>query len=301
MVSSYMLSVLTLICINIVAVAGLSLLTGFTGLFSFGHSGFMSIGAYTAAILFVKFNMPYWAVLPLGGLAACLVSGIMYPTLRLKGDYFAIAALGFGESVRLIMDNGGNLTGGARGFGGMPTLTKWPEALLVAAIALVLMRNIIRSRFGRTLIAIREDKIAAQSMGINVARNQYLALAISAFYCGVAGAMFAFFMTYLQPSMFDVAKSTELSSSVVFGGIGSLSGSVIAAIVLTSIPEIFRPLMQWRMVFYGLALVLTIVVKPTGLMGTNELSFGFLQRFARKVISVGKKNSQATTKPKGGK
>ena len=295
-----MLSVITLICINVVAVTGLSLLTGFTGLFSFGHSGFMSIGAYAAAVLFVKFNVPYWIVLPLGGFAACLVSGIMYPTLRLKGDYFAIAALGFGESVRLIMDNGGDLTGGARGFGGMPTLTKWPNALFVAAIALILMRNIIRSRFGRTLIAIREDKIAAQSMGINVAKNQFLALAISAFYCGVAGAMFAFFMTYLQPMMFDVAKSTELSSSVVFGGIGSLSGSVIAAAILTAIPEIFRPLMQWRMVFYGLALVLTIVVKPTGLMGTKELSLSFAKRRILKMVSNGKKDNKGGLKSKGG-
>ncbi len=301
MFSSYMLSVITLICINVVAVTGLALLTGFTGLFSFGHSGFMSIGAYAAAILFVKFNVPYWAVLLLGGVAACMVSGIMYPTLRLKGDYFAIAALGFGESVRLIMDNGGNLTGGARGFGGMPTLTKWPGALLVAALALILMRNIIRSRFGRTLIAIREDKIAAQSMGINVARNQYFALAISAFYCGVAGAMFAFFMTYLQPMMFDVAKSTELSSSVVFGGIGSLSGSVIAAVILTAIPEIFRPLMQWRMVFYGLALVLTIVIKPTGLMGSKELSFSFAKQFVRKITSASKRGSRGESKPKGKK
>ncbi|NPV71482.1 MAG: branched-chain amino acid ABC transporter permease [Firmicutes bacterium] len=280
MLSNYHQSVLTLMSINVVAVTGVALLTGFTGLFSFGHAGYMSIGAYTAAMLVVRAKLPFLLALPLGGAMACLVSLIMYPTLRLKGDYFAIAALGFGEAVRLIMDNGGTFTGGARGFPGIPTMTRLPVALVFAALALYFMRNILYSRFGRALIAIREDRLAAQSLGINVAHSQMMSLAISAFYCGTAGGLFAFFMSFVQPRMFDMAKSTELASSIVFGGLGSLTGSAVAAGILTSIPEVFRPLMTWRMVFYGLALVLTIVLRPSGLLGTWELSVnGILKVF----------------------
>ncbi len=280
MLSTYYQSVLTLMSINVVAVTGVALLTGFTGLFSFGHAGFMSIGAYAAAMLGVRAKLPFLLVLPLGGAVACLASFIMYPTLRLKGDYFAIAALGFGEAVKLIMDNGGTFTGGARGFPGIPTMTKLPVALAVAALGLYLMRNIIYSRFGRALIAIREDRLAAQSLGINVAHSQMMSLAISAFYCGTAGGLFAFFMAFVQPRMFNLDKSTELAASIVFGGLGSLTGAVAAAGILTAIPEVFRPLMTWRMVFYGLALVLTIVLRPSGLLGTNEVSVdGILRVF----------------------
>jgi len=260
--------------INIVAVTGVAMLTGFTGLFSFGHAGYMSVGAYTAAMLVVRGGVPFLIALPLAGVAACIVSLVMYPTLRLKGDYFAIAALGFGEAIRLIVENGGKLTGGARGFTGIPTLTKLPIALAIAALGLYFMRNIIYSRFGRSMIAIREDRLAAQSIGINVAKNQMLSLAISAFYCGVAGGLFAFFMAFIQPRMFDMGKSNELAASVVFGGLGSLTGAVVAAAILTAIPELFRPLMTWRMVFYGLALIFTMVLRPGGLLGTWEISLG---------------------------
>jgi branched-chain amino acid transport system permease protein len=274
MLSNYHQSVLTLMAINITAVTGVALLTGFTGLFSFGHAGYMSVGAYTAAMLVVRGGVPFFVALPLAGLMAALVSLVMYPTLRLKGDYFAIAALGFGEAIRLLVDNGGKFTGGSRGFTGIPTRTKLPIAFAVAALGLYFMRNIIHSRFGRSMIAIREDRLAAQSIGINVAWNQMTSLAISAFYCGVAGGLFAFFMSFIQPRMFDMGKSNELAASVVFGGLGSLTGAVVAAAVLTAIPELFRPLMLWRMVFYGLALVLTMVLRPGGLLGTWELSLG---------------------------
>lgn len=280
MLSNYHQSVLTLMAINIVAVTGVAMLTGFTGLFSFGHAGYLSIGAYTAAMLVVRGGVPFLVALPFAGLVACIASLVMYPTLRLKGDYFAIAALGFGEAIRLLVDNGGKFTGGSRGFTGIPTLTKLPLALAVAALGLFFMRNIVHSRFGRSMIAIREDRLAAQSIGINVAKNQMASLAISAFYCGVAGGLFAFFMSFIQPRMFDMGKSNELAASVVFGGLGSLTGAVVAAAILTAIPEVFRPLMTWRMVFYGLALILTMVLRPGGLLGTWELSFSG----ARKAI-----------------
>ena len=280
--SPYHQGILTLISINVTAVLGVSLLTGFTGLFSFGHAGFMSVGAYAAAILTVRQGLPFFISLPLAGAAAAIVSLIMYPTLKLKGDYFAIAALGFGEAFRLIVENGGKFTGGARGFPGMPHYTTIWVGLPVAAMACLLMRNIILSRFGRSFMAIREDRLAAEALGIDVARYQMLSLAISAFYAGVGGGMFAFYMQYIQPIMFDIAKSTELAASVVFGGLGSLTGSVVAAVILTAIPEVFRPLAQWRMVFYGLALVLTIVIRPQGLMGFYELSLGGLRSLVKR-------------------
>jgi len=211
---------------------------------------------------------------------------VMYPTLRLKGDYFAIAALGFGEAIRLLVDNGGKFTGGSRGFTGIPTMTKLPLALTVAVLGLFLMRNTIYSRFGRAMIAIREDRLAAQSIGINVARNQMASLAISAFYCGVAGGLFAFFMSFIQPRMFDMGKSNELAASVVFGGLGSLTGAVVAAAVLTAIPEVFRPLMTWRMVFYGLALIFTMVLRPGGLLGTWELSLNNIRKGILNVVKI---------------
>lgn len=173
MLSNYHQSVLTVMSINIVAVTGVAMLTGFTGLFSFGHAGYMSIGAYTAAILVVRGGVPFLVALPFAGLMACLVSLIMYPTLRLKGDYFAIAALGFGEAIRLIVDNGGKFTGGSRGFTGIPTMTRLPIAAAVAVLGIWFMRSIIHSRFGRSMIAIREDRLAAQPSASTLPRTKW--------------------------------------------------------------------------------------------------------------------------------
>lgn len=280
---AYVQGVLTLICINIMGVLGVSLLTGFTGIFSFGHAAYMALGAYSSAIVVARLGMPF----PVGLITAAVVAGVTsliigYPTLKLVGDYFAIAALGFGEAVRLLLDNGGSITGGARGFVGVPKHTTLPIALFIAVLGIALMRNIVNSRFGRAFIAIREDRLAAEAMGIDTSRFRMLSLAISAAYAGVAGSMFAHYLTFLQPSMFDINKSTELASTVVFGGLGSLTGSIVACIVLTSIPELFRPFYLWRMVFYGLALVGTIVLRPQGLLGNTELSLEWVKSLVRR-------------------
>ncbi|MGB9868009.1 MAG: branched-chain amino acid ABC transporter permease [Bacillota bacterium] len=270
---AYVQGVLTLICINLMGVIGVSLLTGFTGIFSFGHAAYMALGAYSSAIVVARLGMPFVVGLVVAAIVAAVTSlAIGYPTLKLVGDYFAIAALGFGEAVRLLLDNGGSLTGGARGFVGVSKHTTLPVALLIAGLGIALMRNIVNSRFGRAFVAIREDRLAAEAMGIDTSRYRMLSLALSAAYAGVAGSMFAHYLTFLQPSMFDINKSTELASTVVFGGLGSLTGSIVACIVLTSIPELFRPFYLWRMVFYGLALVGTIVLRPQGLLGGTELT-----------------------------
>ncbi len=289
---AYIQGVMIIICVNLMGVLGVSLLTGFTGMFSFGHAAYMALGAYTSAILVGRLGMPFVVGLLAAAAFAALASVIIgYPTVRLVGDYFAIAALGFGEATRLILDNGGSLTGGARGFVGVPKHTTLPIAILIVILGAILMRNIINSRFGRSFVAIREDKLAAEAMGINTARSRMLSLAISAAYAGVGGSMFAHYLTFLQPVMFDINKSTELAATVVFGGLGSMTGSIIACIILTSIPEIFRPFYLWRMVFYGLALVTTIVLRPQGLLGSFEITLEGTRRFLtapfRRRVSAG--------------
>jgi branched-chain amino acid transport system permease protein len=276
---AYFEGVAIIICVNLMGVLGVSLLTGFTGIFSFGHAAYMAIGAYTSAIVVGRFGMPFVVGLIAAALVATAASLIIgYPTLRLVGDYFAIAALGFGEATRLLLDNGGDFTGGPRGFVGVPRHTTLLIAAVIVAVGVLVMRNIIGSRFGRSFLAIREDRLAAEAMGIDTARFRILSLAISAAYAGVAGSMFAHYLMYLQPVMFDINKSTELASTVVFGGLGSLTGSVLACIILTAIPELFRPFYLWRMVFYGLALVSTIVLRPQGLLGSYEFSVAGLRR-----------------------
>ncbi len=246
------------------------MLTGFTGLFSFGHAGYLSIGAYGGHACGAR-RVPFLVALPFSGSGGLHREPGDVPDPPLERRLLRDSrAQGSARRSKSLVDNGGKFTGGSRDFTGIPTLTK-PLALAVAALGLFFMRNIVHSRFGRSMIAIREDRLAAQSIGINVAKNQMASLAISAFYCGVAGGLFAFFMSFIQPRMFDMGKSNELAASVVFGGLGSLTGAVVAAAILTAIPELFRPLMTWRMVFYGLALVL-MVLRPGGLLGTWELS-----------------------------
>jgi len=279
---AYFQGVMLIICVNLMGVLGVSLLTGFTGIFSFGHAAYMALGAYASAIVVTRMGMPFIVGLLAAGAVAALTSVVIgYPTLRLVGDYFAIAALGFGEATRLLLDNGGDLTGGPRGFGSIPKHTTLPIAFLIVVLGAILMRNILGSRFGRSFMAIREDRLAAEAMGIDTSRFRMISLAISAAYAGVAGSMFAHYLTFLQPSMFDMNKSTELASTVVFGGLGSLTGSIVACVILTTIPELFRPLYLWRMVFYGLALVSTIVLRPQGILGTYEVSIEGLKGLCR--------------------
>ncbi len=293
----YYVGVLILICCNIVAVLGLSLLTGFTGIFSFGHAAYMALGAYTAALLTVKVGLPFSLAMVA---AICVAAVIGYligiPTLKLVGDYFAIVMLGVGEATKLVMDNLVHITGGARGMGGIAEKTTLPVALLVAALATIFIRNVVRSRYGRSFMAIREDNLAAECCGVDTFRMKKISLTISAALGGLAGALFAHYISYIQPVMFNADKSTELAASVVFGGLGSISGSVVATIILTGLPEVLRPLYEWRLVLYGVLLVATIVLRPQGLMGGREFSFAFV----KKLFIRGKSGNGAKGGRKGG-
>jgi branched-chain amino acid transport system permease protein len=271
--SEYYIGILILVCINLLAVLGLSLMTGFTGLFNFGQAGFLAVGAYTATILTTRYSVPFAAALLAGMITSMLTSFVIgYPTLRLKGDYFAIATLGFSEAVRLLVENLEKITGGSRGIPRISTLTNLPIALAAAVVALWLVANYVRSRHGRNCVAIREDELAAESIGINSFRYKQIVFAINAMLAGLAGGLLAHYIGFIQPSMFSIVKSTELIVMVIFGGMHSLTGAVFGTLLLTSMPELLRAAQAWRLVAYGALVVLIMVARPEGLMGSWELT-----------------------------
>ena len=288
----YVSGILILSGINLMTVLGLSLLTGFTGLFSFGHAGFMAIGAYTAATVTMKLNilpesmfwLHFYIALAAGGLVSMIASLIIGRlTLNLKGDYFCIATLGFGEAIRLVLDNV-QYFGGARGLPNIPTqgTTTLTNVIIINVIAITALVLIIRSRHGRNMVAIREEELAAQTIGIDIFKYKLTSLAISAFYAGVAGGLMAHYLGYIQPIMFKMVKSTELTIIVIFGGLGSVSGSVVGTVLLTFLPELLRSFSNWRLVLYGVAVILIMITRPQGLMGGKEFSIKGIIRFIEK-------------------
>lgn len=280
----YVVGILILSGINLMTVLGLSLLTGFTGMFSFGHAGFMAIGAYVAATMTMKFGVPFFAALLIGGIAAMIVSLFIGKlTLNLKGDYFCIATLGFGEATRLILDNV-QYFGGARGLSSIPTVgtTTLLNVVIINIVAIYVLVCIIKSRHGRNMVAIREEELAAQTIGIDVFKYKMIALAISALYAGISGGLMAHYLGYIQPIMFKMVKSTELTIIVIFGGLGSVSGSVVGTILLTFLPEILRSFYNWRLVIYGIAVILIMTTRPQGLMGGKEFSIKPISKFINK-------------------
>ena len=280
----YAIGVITLLAINCVAALGVSLFTGFTGVFTLGHAGYMAIGAYTAAILTVEYGVHYVVAIIAGGILAMILAYLIgIPTLKLVGDYYAIVSLGLGEAIRLIIENWNSVTRGARGYPGIDGYTTMPVAVCFFIVLAVATFFLVNSTYGRAFKACRDDYVAASLLGFNTAHFRVLSLAISGFYCGVSGGLLAGYMSFIQPVMFDMAKSTELVSVVVFGGLGSMSGCLIGTTILTLVTELFRPISQYRMLIYGLVLVLVMVLRPEGIMGTSELTPGYIKRlFSRK-------------------
>lgn len=272
---TYWMGVVTLTGIYLIAILGVSILTGFTGLFSMGHAGFMAIGAYVSALITKALGFPFFLGLPFGVVAATAVGLLIgYPTLKLKGDYFVIATLGIGEVVKLIVENLPGVTGGARGLTDIPKGPNFWFVLILCIAVVVLLWNFLNSRQGRNCVAIREEELAARSIGVNIARYKMLAMGISCALCGLSGALLAHYMGYLYPTMFTMVKSNELILTVILGGTGSLTGTILAALVLVPLPEILRveAAQEWRMVIYGLLVVIVIVSRPSGLMGNREFS-----------------------------
>ncbi|MBQ6111219.1 MAG: branched-chain amino acid ABC transporter permease [Synergistaceae bacterium] len=268
----YQEGIVILMCINCIAAMGVSVLTGFTGIFTLGHAAYMALGAYTTAIMTVRYGIHWLPAVIAGGLMAVLIAWLIgIPTLKLTGDYYAIASIGLGEAIRLIIENWQSFTRGSRGFPGIDPYTTRVMAVVIFILLAILMFNLLDSRLGRELKASRDDSIAASLMGFNTPHSRMKALVISAFYCGIAGSLLGGYMCFIQPSMFDMMKSTELTAVVVFGGLGSMSGTILGSAAITLIMEYFRDISQYRMLIYGLLLVVIMVFRPEGLMGSHEI------------------------------
>ncbi len=257
--------------INIILAVSLNLINGITGQFSLGHAGFMAVGAYVSALISIYLKWPLILALLLGAVVAALLGIIIgLPTLRLKGDYLAIATLGMGEIIRVVLLNL-EITKGARGLTAIPRSTSIYLVELVAFITVIFTVNLMRSTHGRALLSIREDEIASEAMGINTTFYKVFAFATGAFFAGLAGGLFAHLMGYIAPKNFEFMRSIEILVMVVLGGLGSITGSIVATIILTILPEALRSFSQYRMVLYSGLLIIMMLFRPQGLMGTKEL------------------------------
>lgn len=266
------------VCINIILAASLNLINGITGQFSIGHAGFMAVGAYVSAIMSVKLGFPLLVAIIAGALGAAVLGFIIgLPTLRLKGDYLAIATLGLGEIIRITILNI-SYVGGASGFMGIPHYTNLPWVFFLTVLTLFFIKNFVNSTHGRACISIRENEIAAEAMGVDTTKYKVLAFTIGAAFAGVAGALFAHYNYIAHPNSFTFMKSFDILTMVVLGGLGSMSGSIIGATLLTFISAAFAGVPELRMVIYALLLVTLMIFRPQGLLGNKELSLKMFSR-----------------------
>jgi branched-chain amino acid transport system permease protein len=264
-------NMLILMIINIILAVSLHLVIGITGQFSIGHAGFLAVGAYVSAIITMKFELPFVLAIIIGGIVAA-IAGLLVgiPTLRLRGDYLAIATLGFGEIIRIVFLNI-EYVGGAAGMM-VSNMTTWTSSFVCLVITIIVISNFTNSRHGRACIAIRENEIAADAMGINTTFYKVAAFAIGSFFAGIAGGLFSHNFYIIQPTNFGFLKSFDILIFVVLGGLGSLSGSVIAAILLTIISTYLQQYPETRMIIYSIVLVVVMLYRPQGLLGTREIT-----------------------------
>ena len=277
-ISQYYQLNIYLLFINIIMATSLNLVNGFLGQLHLGHAGFMAVVAYVSAAMTTRMDLPFIPSLIVGSIAAGIVGLLVgYPILRLGGDYLAIATLGFGEIVRIIFVNT-EYVGGARGLSGIPRYTSWPVLFLLTVAIVVLIRNYISSSHGRAVLSIREDEIAAETMGINLTKYKVLTFAIAAFFAGTAGALYAHYFFIITPATFNFLKSVDYLVMAVLGGLGSITGSIFAASGLTIISALLQDFGAVRMIAYSVILILIMLFRPSGLMGTKELKLSFLEK-----------------------
>jgi branched-chain amino acid transport system permease protein len=298
MISPYFTRILMLSGIAITLAVSLNLINGFTGQFSIGHAGFMAVGAYSSAYFSVNYGAAFaaslggnkiaWALALIlatfvgaffAGLAGLIVG---VPSLRLKGDYLAIVTLGFGQIIVVFLNNI-EAIGGARGYSGIPIVKSFFWIFLIAILTITIVYNIVNSAFGRALISIREDELAAEAMGVNTTRYKVMAFVISSALAGAGGVLLAHFDGYLNPKSFEFIKSFEILIMIILGGLGSIVGSVLGAILLTVLPEALRGFAEYRMVIYSLLLIVLMITRPQGLLGSTAAFKGWRAR--RKVKS----------------
>lgn len=272
MLNQYYQINLTSMCINIILAVSLNLINGFTGQLSLGHAGFMAVGAYSAVIMTEMLMQPF----TIGLLVACLAAAVAgfiigVPTLRLKGDYLAIATLAFGEIIRVVLQNIDYVNGPA-GIVGITKLTTWPWLFGAVILTILVVVNLINSSYGRAIVSVREDEVAAELMGINTTKYKVIAFVIGAMFAGLAGALYAHYFYIIKPETFNFLKSFDILVMVVLGGLGSTTGAVIAAIFITALTAALQSFPAIRMILYALILIVVMVYRPQGLMGTKELS-----------------------------
>lgn len=307
-IDDYQARLLVFIAINIILATSLNLINGFTGQFSIGHAGFMAVGAYSSAYFTVTYGRAIEASLAgLGETAAssivlliaiaigAVVAGIMglivgIPSLRLKGDYLAIVTLGFAEIIRIVILNI-DAVGGATGYT-VPGYANFLWVGIFTVITVVVIRNIVRSDMGRALVSIREDELAAEAMGVNTTRYKVTSFVIGSAFAGIAGVLFAHYNKFLSTNDFQFIKSFEIIIMIVIGGMGSMTGAILGAIIVTLLPEVLRQLpdvqvagntfkiADLRLVIFALILILTMILRPQGILGTMEVGH-FFKRFRR--------------------
>lgn len=291
--------VLMVIGINIILTVSLNLINGFMGEFAVGHAGFMAAGAYISSLLSVRVLPVEWGQFsfPLaligGGIGAGLVALLVaIPSFRTRGDYLAIVTLALNMIVKSVIENI-EAIGGPRGFFGMERFTSLAWVYAVTLLTLWTIRNFVYSNYGRGVLSIREDEVAAELVGVNTKQVKIQAFIISAFFAGIAGGLFAHLLQYIHPRNFDIIRSTEILIMVYLGGIGSITGSVLGASIFTVLLEALRPLGVWRMVFAPLMLVVLMVLRPTGIMGLREfrLFVPRSERLSRLRARVGKEGA----------
>ncbi len=281
--------------IYVILAVSLNIATGYLGQLPLGHAGFMAVGAYSAALFWkATLNMPTPLSIILGLIVAGVIAAafgiiIGIPALRLKGDYLAIITLGFGEIIRIAIINLSGITGGTPGLLNVPKYSSFLVVFLCVAATIAAIHFIMHSRHGRAILSIRENEIAADSCGVNLTYYKVLAFAMSAFFAGIAGALYAGFQGSLFPKSFDFMASINILVMVVLGGMGSMLGSVIAATVLTALPLVLQALAAYRMVIYSILLIIVMIFKPSGLLGRYDFSLpGLIEKWMNRKNKPGK-------------
>jgi len=282
--NNYYRDIMTLTCMYIVLALGLNIMVGQAGLLNLGYAAFYAIGAYTYAILSTAFGVSFWPGILAGAVMAAFFALLVgAPTLRLRGDYFAIVTLGLGEITRIVFNNWDSVTGGPNGISkiGRPALAGYQFSSTLDFFYLILgmtvltvfaMQRLMASRIGRAWVAIREDEMAAEAMGIDTFRLKLLAFVIGSAWAGAAGVFFAAKMAFVSPESFTFSESVLILCMVVLGGMGSIPGIILGSFLLITLPEVFREFQDYRMLAFGAALVLMMVFKPQGLLGTVKTS-----------------------------
>jgi branched-chain amino acid transport system permease protein len=308
-IDAYIAQVITVGGVNAILAISVNTITGITGQLSIGQAGFMAIGAYATISFTLDMGLPLPLSTLFAGLLTALASFLIgFPTLKLSGDYLAIVTLGFGEIIRVVLTNLKPITGGANGRRFTTPLALYPELsffVVIASLAVIviLLQNFLRSTYGRAILAVREDEIAANASGIGVFRYKMIGFVTAGFIAGIGGGLFAMVIGFVKPDVASFNKSIDYLIFVVLGGMGSMTGSILSAFILTYLQEFLRFLRDYRLLFYPLILIFVMLFRPQGLLGMKELSF---VRLWERLIGViqGKKGKKGKNREKiaaGGK